>query len=83
MRRPCQGECCPAKKCKALIEYRIDPEVCTGCTLCARQCPAGAISGEKKEAHEIDQSTCIRCGLCINSCKYQAITVISEPRVTA
>ncbi|HPZ64295.1 MAG TPA: NADH-quinone oxidoreductase subunit NuoF [Bacillota bacterium] len=74
---------CPAKKCKALIEYRIDPEVCTGCTLCARQCPAGAISGEKKEAHEIDQSTCIRCGLCINSCKYQAITVISEPRVTA
>lgn len=72
---------CPSKKCKALIEYIIDGEACTGCTVCARQCPAGAISGERKEAHIIDQSACVRCGLCINSCKFAAISVVSEPCV--
>ncbi|HHX76947.1 MAG TPA: NADH-quinone oxidoreductase subunit NuoF [Firmicutes bacterium] len=71
---------CPAKQCKALIEYRIDPEACTGCTLCARQCPVKAISGKKKEPHVIDESLCIRCGLCMNSCKFNAISVLSEPR---
>ncbi len=71
---------CPAKKCKALIEYNIDSEACTGCTVCARQCPAGAISGEKKEAHILDQAACIRCGLCINSCKFDAIAVSSRGR---
>lgn len=74
---------CPAKKCKALIKYRIDPEACTGCTLCKRQCPANSISGEKKEMHVIDDATCIRCGLCVNSCKANAILVSSEPLVFA
>lgn len=74
---------CPAKKCKALIEYSIKRDACTGCTLCARQCPTGAISGTKKEAHTIQQSACIRCGLCINSCKFEAILVSSSPKVKA
>ena len=73
---------CPAKKCKALIEYSIDPEACTGCSLCAKQCPANAISGQRKEPFVIDDSKCVRCGLCINSCKFNAINVKSEPRVT-
>jgi NADH-quinone oxidoreductase subunit F len=74
---------CPAKKCKALIEYKIDRDSCTGCTLCARQCPTGAISGTKKEAHSIQLSACIRCGLCINSCKFEAILISSNPKVKA
>ncbi len=78
-----KGKNCPAKQCKALIEYKINPEACTGCTLCARQCPAKAISGKKKEAHIIDESLCIRCGLCMNSCKFDAISVLSKPRGSA
>ena len=72
---------CPAKKCKPLIEYIIDEEACTGCTVCARNCPTNAISGEKKEVHNVEQDACIRCGLCISSCKFNAINVISEPKV--
>jgi len=72
---------CPAKKCKALIEYLIDPEACTGCSLCAKQCPTDAISGQRKEPYVIDDSKCVRCGLCINSCRFEAIHVKSEPRV--
>ena len=72
---------CPAKKCKPLIEYIIDEEACTGCTVCARNCPTNAISGEKKELHVVDESACIRCGLCISSCKFDAVKVISEPKV--
>ena len=45
---------CPAGKCKALITYYIDPEACTGCTLCAKKCPTNVISGEKKQPHVID-----------------------------
>ncbi len=66
---------CPGKKCKALITYTIDPEACTGCTLCARNCPQECISGEKKGPHEIDQSLCIKCGLCYDSCRFNAIAV--------
>ena len=73
---------CPAKKCKALIEYLIDADACTGCSLCAKQCPTDAISGQRKEPYVIDDSKCVRCGLCINSCKFDAIKVKSEPRVT-
>jgi NADH-quinone oxidoreductase subunit F len=66
---------CPAGVCKALITYRIDPEKCTGCTACARQCPQGAISGEKKESHVVNQALCIRCGVCLDTCKFGAVVV--------
>ncbi|MFH1490435.1 MAG: NADH-quinone oxidoreductase subunit NuoF [Pseudomonadota bacterium] len=66
---------CPAGVCKALISYSIDPEICTGCGLCARSCPQTCITGEKKEAHTIDQEACIRCGMCLDSCKFEAVKV--------
>jgi Na+-translocating ferredoxin:NAD+ oxidoreductase RNF subunit RnfB len=66
---------CPAGVCKALITFMIDPETCTGCTACARQCPQGAISGEKNEVHEIDQSLCIQCSVCLDTCKFSGILV--------
>jgi len=66
---------CPAGVCKALITYSINPEACTGCTLCSRVCPVEAISGEKKKPHKIDADKCTRCGACIESCKFDAITV--------
>ncbi len=66
---------CPAGVCKALITYSINPEACTGCTLCSKVCPVEAISGEKKKPHKIDIGKCTRCGACIESCKFDAITV--------
>ncbi|MBN1380851.1 MAG: 4Fe-4S binding protein [Deltaproteobacteria bacterium] len=66
---------CPAAVCKALIEYRIDPDKCTGCGLCPRVCPTGAAKGKIKKIHTIDQKKCIKCGACVESCKYDAIIV--------
>ncbi|MEW6482345.1 MAG: NADH-ubiquinone oxidoreductase-F iron-sulfur binding region domain-containing protein, partial [bacterium] len=66
---------CPAKVCKALLTYSINPNVCTGCGLCAKKCPNNAISGEKKKAHKIDQDKCIKCGICYDTCKFGAIIV--------
>jgi NADH:ubiquinone oxidoreductase subunit F (NADH-binding)/(2Fe-2S) ferredoxin/NAD-dependent dihydropyrimidine dehydrogenase PreA subunit len=66
---------CPAGVCKALIEYSIDPEKCTGCGVCLRACAHGAISGEKKEAHVIDTDLCQKCGICLSECKFEAIMV--------
>ncbi|WP_034638907.1 NADH-quinone oxidoreductase subunit NuoF [Desulfofalx alkaliphila] len=66
---------CPAKKCKALISYHIMPEACKGCLRCSRECPVGAITGEKKQPHVIDQQKCVRCGLCFSVCKFKSITV--------
>jgi NADH-quinone oxidoreductase subunit F len=64
---------CPAMQCKPLIFYRIDPEVCAGCTLCARFCPTQAASGEAREPHSIDTDICIRCGICYEGCRFKAI----------
>ena len=66
---------CPAKECVELLTYSIDADKCKGCTLCAKKCPAKAISGEVKAAHVIDSETCIRCGQCVNSCRFGAIIV--------
>ena len=63
---------CTAASCKSLISFNITDD-CRGCTACARKCPVGAISGEKKEKHVIDQDVCIRCGRCEENCKFDAI----------
>ena len=64
---------CPAGVCKNLVQIKIIPDKCKGCTLCARNCPVNAINGKVKEVHEIDQSKCIKCGVCLNNCKFGAI----------
>ncbi len=64
---------CPAGVCKALVSYYIDPEKCKGCSLCARKCPADAITGEIKSPFVIDKDKCLKCGACIESCKFGAI----------
>ncbi|MCX6371699.1 MAG: NADH-quinone oxidoreductase subunit NuoF [Actinobacteria bacterium] len=77
---------CPAGQCKALITYYIDAEACTGCTLCAKKCPTGCISGEKKQPHVIDVSNCIKCDTCRQACRFGAVKVhsgIEQPLVAA
>ncbi len=64
---------CPAGVCKSLLQYKIDPDKCKGCTLCARKCPVSAISGTVKNPHVIDTAKCIKCGACMDSCKFKAI----------
>ncbi len=66
---------CPAGVCKPLFHYEIDAEACTGCQSCARKCPQDAISGEKKQPHQLDQTKCIKCGICYDACKFGAIVI--------
>lgn len=68
---------CPAKECKALIQYTILADKCTGCTLCARDCPVDAISGERKEIHIIDPEVCVKCGICKAVCNFDAVRIES------
>ena len=65
---------CPAGVCKHLMKYTIDPDKCKGCTLCARNCPVGAISGTVKQPHVIDSAKCIKCGACMEKCRFGAIS---------
>ncbi len=66
---------CPAKVCKPLLTYTIDPEKCTGCTVCAKKCPTTAIDGGRKQVHVIRTEACIRCGECFTVCKFDAVLV--------
>ena len=66
---------CPALVCRQLLKYTIDPNDCTSCLACTRECPVGAISGPEKEAQVIDQELCIKCGLCHDACQFDAVKV--------
>ena len=64
---------CPAGACKDLVNFEIIPDLCKGCTKCARNCPVGAIEGSVKQVHTIDTAKCIKCGACIDNCPFKAI----------
>jgi NADH:ubiquinone oxidoreductase subunit F (NADH-binding)/(2Fe-2S) ferredoxin/Pyruvate/2-oxoacid:ferredoxin oxidoreductase delta subunit len=65
---------CPAGVCTELLKFEIIPDACTGCTVCAKNCPTDAITGKVKEIHLIDSDKCIKCGICYEVCKFKAIT---------
>ncbi len=68
-----QNKHCKAGVCKSLMRYEVVPELCKGCTLCARNCPVNAIEGTVKNPHVINQDKCIKCGVCVSNCKFKAI----------
>lgn len=64
---------CPAGVCRALIKFNIDPDKCTGCGVCMKNCPSGAITGQKKQVHVLDENSCTKCGICYDSCRFDAV----------
>ncbi len=76
-------KCCPARVCKALIAYSIDPEKCEACMSCLKNCPVGAIKGRKDVVHVIDQEKCTKCGVCFEICppRFRAVTKSSGREV--
>jgi NADH-quinone oxidoreductase subunit F len=66
---------CKALNCQALIRYEINPDLCTGCSLCSRKCPVGVISGTPRSPYLIDTEACIKCGICKSVCRFGAISV--------
>jgi NADH-quinone oxidoreductase subunit F len=64
---------CPACSCSALVDFFIDPDKCTGCTICAKNCPVEAITGEAKKVHVINTEVCAKCGKCITVCNFDAV----------
>ena len=66
---------CPAHSCRQLVTYTIHADACRGCTLCAKKCPANAITGNIRAPHVIQQDLCIRCGNCLSTCRFGAIEV--------
>jgi len=80
-----QEKCCPAGVCKPLISYYIDPDRCKACMICLRDCPVGAISGEREQIHIIDQAKCTKCGTCIEVCpeRFSAVVKLSGQEAIA
>ena len=66
---------CRAKQCLSMLSYTINPDKCVGCHLCAKNCPADAITGELKQPHVIDQNKCVKCGTCMSKCRLNAISL--------
>jgi NADH-quinone oxidoreductase subunit F len=66
---------CPAKVCRPLLTYTVDPEKCTGCMVCLKNCPVKAITGERKQPHFINQDICTQCGVCFSKCKFESIVL--------
>ncbi len=64
---------CPALACPKLVHFSVDAEKCTGCTMCERACPTGAITGGLKNPHSINSEKCISCGACFQTCRFGAI----------